>query len=485
MSDARKNVVFIIVDSLRADYLSCYGANRETPGFDAIADRGVRFENTYASGPNTPISHSAMFSGQHPSETGVVLSRIPVPEDVPLISSWFRKEGYETMGFSGPSVMGSEFGFDRGFDSYYEQHQFSPKEPLNYFWKALSNKNIRKPMIKSFFSFVSEGFDDYTGLKIDSLEQRLGSSNEPLFFMANLMTPHHPYLPPRPYLENATEELDRPRWGILEELGVGSEIADEGIRDERVLTHGSVETMARYLADPSYLDSEEMQLLRDWYHAAIRYTGDQLSSLVASIEAMGALEDTLVVITSDHGDFFGEHDLVSHSHHLHEEVTRVPLFVLGPEVPEGTERTDLASHVDLFDTICDLAGIAPPETTSGISLFGEAQNTAVFSEHGLWKQMRAEQSGKTKYMSTEKAREFTAGRKTVRTEEYRFEIDSDGNEQLYRRPDDGPVSNPEVADDVRDVLVETVGDEFVSANDQLHALNDDIESNLKELGYIE
>lgn len=485
MDHDKKNIVFIVVDSLRADYLSSYGSNLETPSFEEIADKGITFRNMYASGPNTPISHSAMFSGKYPSETGVVLSRIQVPGNIPLISSWLQKHGYYTVGFSGPSVMGSEFGFDRGFDKYYEPYKYSPKNIIKHLTRAIKNKPIKKPMIKSLLSFMIEGFDDYTKLKIDSLEYHLTNPKKPVFFMANLMTPHHPYFPPRPYMEESNSSVDRPTWGILEEMGADIKVNNEHVREERLLQHGRIEEMARYLADPSFFREEELDVLSDWYHGAIRYTGDQLLKMVRKVRETIGLDDTVIVITSDHGDFFGEYDLISHSQFLHEEVTRVPLFILGTDLPQGVIRKRLASHIDLFDTICDIVDVPPPDSTSGISLLGEQKNDVVISEHGEWRQMRNEGAGKVKYMGADQASQFTVGRKTARSRNYRYEIDSDGNEKYYTRPNDIEISDGHGPEWLRDKLIETVGSEFNKRLERDNNLNSEIKANLKTLGYME
>lgn len=356
----RPNVILLVTDSVRADTLSCYGGERATPGFDALASRGTVFENFYASGPGTPISHAALFSGQHPSETGVVLSRIPIPDDVPLLAGWLRKQGYDTLGFAGPPLMDPEYGFGRGFDPYFESYdEFFPKS-TQYFTTALSDPCLTVPMFKTFWSYLTAGYDKHTALKLDITRKYLARNDGPTFVMANLFTPHMPYDPPRPYKTDATPELHRHRWDILSRIGFDERIDDKNIREDRVFNHNSPENISKVTADPSFYTDAELQLLKRWYHAGVRYVGDQIQSFVSALEADGTLENTVFVVTSDHGDFIGEHDLFGHAQYLHEEVTRVPLFLFGPGVPEGESRTELSSHVDIFDTICSLVGIDPP-----------------------------------------------------------------------------------------------------------------------------
>lgn len=478
------NVVLLIADSVRADALSCYGADESTPGWDAVADRGTCFENTYASGPGTPTSHASMFSGKHPSETGVVLSKIPIPESTTLLAPWLRDRGYETLGVAGPSLMGSEFGFGRGFDRYIEPYtDLKPKHP-SYFYRALTDALLRGPMLRSFYRFLTAGHDQYTALKLEALVNFLDRSDDPALFVANLLTPHLPYDPPRPYKERATPELDRPRWAALEEIGRSQSLDRNGVRSERVLDHGANDRQARFLADPDYYNEAELETLRAWYRGGVRYVGDQLRLLLERLEARGILSNTVVVVTSDHGDFIGEHGLFAHGSYLHEEVTRVPLIVVGPGIPAGERRSGLASHVDIFDTICDLAGLDRPETTSGHSLFGDEAHEEVYSEHGLSRRAREQRYGKLQYMDDEQAHEFSAGRKTVRTDAYRLELVSDGTIILYERPSEERIEDPDIAAELRQRLVQTLGSEFRSRDRSTNDLDPDVKSNLRELGYV-
>jgi len=485
MSAERPNVVLLIVDSLRADYLSCYGADRETPAFDDLAERGTRFETAYSSGPGTPISHAAMFTGRHPSETGNVISRVPVPEDIPIMAEWLHDAGYETVGFAGPSLMDSEFGYARGFDHYYEPYEdFFPKS-LSYVRTALSDRRLTEPMAHAFYDYLTTGYDDYTKLKLGVARNHIRRSERPQFVMANLLTPHLPYDPPRPYKREATPELERPRLGIIEQFGSQQSVDDPAVRDERIQEHID-ETgagISKYIQDPRYYNEAELELLKDWYYAAIRYTGDQIRAFVRSLEGTRGLEDTVFMVTSDHGDFIGEHGQFGHAQYLHEEVTRIPLLVFGPGIPEGVSDDRLASHVDFFATVCDLADLNAPET-SGLSLFGEATHDAVFSEHGVYMEERETGGGIADYLSEERTREVTAGRKTVRTRDHRFELVSDGDYQLYTRPGDEAITDESVAEVLRQLLLETLGEEFHSREGAVDELDETIKANLRELGYI-
>ncbi len=426
-----------------------------------------------------------MFSGRHPSETGVVLSRIPIPEDVPLLAEWLSEAGYETLGFAGPPLMDPKFGYGRGFDRYFEPYdEFFPKSP-EYLKTALSDSLLTGPMLRAFWSYLTAGYDKHTELKLDITRKYLSRTDGPTFVMANLFTPHLPYDPPRPYKTEATSELDCPRWDVLERLGFEEEMDDEEIRDDRIFDHSNAESISKYVADPSYYNEAELEALKSWYRAGARYTGDRIEEFVQYLEAAGELENTILIVTSDHGDFIGEHGLFGHAQYLHEEVTRVPLIVAGPDVPADETRSRLASHVDIFDTVCDLAGIEPPADTSGLSLFGDDEHDAVFSEHGTYLEARRNRSGVTTALSEEQARVLTAGRKTVRTAEHRYELVSDGTEHLYARPSDEPFEESGTAEDLRDTLVDVLGDEFRSRDGAAKSVDEDVQSTLRQLGYFE
>ena len=123
------------------------------------------------------------------------------------------------------------------------------------------------------------------------------------------------------------------------------------------------EGIGRYLADPSYLNDREIGLLRDWYTASVQYLDDELERFLEFYREE-LIDDTVLVLTADHGEQLGEHGLWAHSYYLYDETLKIPLIMVGPEVPSGAQRSDLASHVDLFGTLCDICGVETPQSVS-------------------------------------------------------------------------------------------------------------------------
>jgi arylsulfatase A-like enzyme len=487
--DEPPNVVLFVFDTLRADALSCYESafSVTTPAMDGLAGRGTLFEQAFAVGPWTPPAHGAMFSGQYPSQTGFHGTWPTMPDSVPLLAQRFSDHGYRTYGVPGPAKMGSETGLDRGFDEYYEVYEEVAERPsLAYLRQLAADPLIRR----DFTRLLRRGNDYYTEIKFDRLREWLAETDEPFFAMANVTTVHAPYDPPRPYKQAATPELSRRRVPLLEELlDDPGRYGGESVDEERLFAaadgQNAKSVAMRHFDGVDALSERELDVLRAWYGASLRYLDDRLGAFLDWFERQGLDEDTIVVLTSDHGEFFGEHDLLYHGNFLYDEVMRVPLLMAGPGVPENERRTDLVSHVDLFETLCDLCGLEPPTETEGVSLFGSQRRDAVFTAEAVSDEADRAAADEVS-RGTRSA--FEAGRKSIRTDTHRFELWSDGTERLYELPGERVVDDPddEVAADLRRRLVETLGEEFAVPDDvSADEFSAGVERNLRELGYLE
>lgn len=485
----KPNVILLIFDTLRSDYLSCYGADVDTPGFAEVAHSGVCFDWAFGAGPATPISHASLYAGQYPSEHGVTGQYINLPTDVPVLAEWFSSAGYDTYGITGPAKMGSPWGYDRGFDEMYEPYHDRPsiasKEGL---LQTLTQSRFRRFVWRK----LTRGENDHTRLKFELLRDTIRSGlDDPFFALCNFVTVHAEYDPPRPYKMEATPEFTRPRWSLLEKLlGEHGEIDRSDIRLDRILHVQSGDGVGRFLANPEYLNDAEIALLRKWYAASVEFLDDELQKFLAFYERE-LQDDTILILTADHGEQLGEHGLWEHSHYLYDETLHVPLIMTGPALPEGSRRTDLVSHVDIFDTLCDLCDIAPPETTSGRSLFRGEQRDAIFMEYGQRDvDDFANDSNHGRYLDGDQLRRFAAGRKGIRSKEYRFEITSRGTEHLYELPSQAEIENPPsaVVDPLRELLITTLGPDFGTwpeGDPDDVGVSDSVQSNLRELGYID
>jgi len=481
------NVIFLIFDTLRSDHLRCYGAETETHAFEQAADDGVAFASAFGVAPGTPITHASIYSGQYPSEHGVTGQYINVPEETPVVADWFRDAGYETFGITGPPKMGSDWGYDRGFDELFEPYNDLPSFDS---WRAIHKSLFDGRFRRSFLRQLVRGGYERTRFKFELLEDRIESDlDAPFFALCNFTTVHLPYDPPRPYKEQATPEFSRPRWFFLEHLldNRGS-VENPDIRLERVLNLMDGGGIGRYLAAPDYLNQAEIQLLRDWYTASVEYLNDELHRFLEYYRR-NLSEETILVLTADHGEQLGEHGLWEHSHFFYDETLSIPLILVGPGLPRGVRRSDLVSQVDLFDTLCDLCGLSKPGTTSGSSLFAGKDRDAVYMEYGKRDTSAFSEDSNIhgRFLNREQLSDFCAGRKAMRTKQYRFEIDSNGRERLFDLPGGSEVSDPdpEIVSDFRSQLSDTIGDEFgIWPEGNPTDITEQVEENLRQLGYL-
>jgi arylsulfatase A-like enzyme len=482
------NVLLLVFDSLRPDYLSCYsGVSGTTPAFERVANNGVVFEEAFSAGPNTEISHAALFSGRYPSETGMVGGSIEIPNETPLLADHLKNHGYRTLALGGSGKIRPELGFDRGFDNYIEAYSddIDPALSTDYLRKVLTDSLTRRDLART----LSRGPDSLTNFRFEYLKNALqNDTSSPFFGFVNFSICHSPYDPPRFYKEEVTPNLSRPNWFILEfildKLGYNPEtLSRPGIRVNRVFQAARGDG-GPYFEDSDWLTEEELDIVRKWYEASVEYIDAQLEEFLNWFYNSEVAEDTILVLTSDHGEHLGEHGLLYHGDFLYDQVLNVPLIISGRMLPDGVRRTDLASLVDIFSTITDIAGVPEPDDLSGSSLVEGTQRDAVFAEYG---KRDATQSRFTEfYESGGKITDFSRGMKCGRTEENKLVLYSDGESDLYALPDETqPVDSANVKDELHNRIIQTLGGDFKPVGNVAPENNPKVRQNLRELGYID
>ena len=282
------NVIVIVVDTLRADHLSSYGYERDTsPFMDSLAAGGVRFENAISPSSWTQPSHASMLTGrytyEHHAEAG------PLDGTYPTIGEVMQANGYRTGAFSGNTLFFTRRqGFGRGFlrfeDNYLSvQDAFLNSSVYGFLFdyyglrKALHYEGVPTRRIAS-------------GINDAALDWMDADLEKPFFVFINYFDAHDPYTPPEPY---------RGKYASVSSPGG--------------LINGFVE---RYHPD---LTPEQLQSEIDAYDGSISYVDDQIKILFDEIELRGLMEDTLVILTSDHGESLGEHGLLQHSASLYRQ----------------------------------------------------------------------------------------------------------------------------------------------------------------------
>ncbi len=333
-----KNVLVIVVDTLRSDHLSAYGYSRPTsPNIDQIAREGTLFENAFAPSSWTFPSHASLLTGRYPHEHGAETGLRALDARFPTIGEVFEAHGRRTGGFSANRAFFTRrLGLARGFVHFEDIFNSVIDAGTRTFYGRFFVQHGLRRM----------GYEDDPGRKraSDVTEATLkwidSDRDKPFFAFLNFFDTHDPYLPPEPF----RSRFSKPgyRGGVINEF-VGR-------------------------SSPR-LSAEQLQGEIDAYDGAITYVDDSIGKLLAALKAQDLLKDTLVVVTSDHGESFGEHGLFLHRNALYRPTLQVPLIFWWPgHIPAGVRVSQPVSNIALAATLADLMGEGEKYSFVGPSL---------------------------------------------------------------------------------------------------------------------
>jgi arylsulfatase A-like enzyme len=353
------DVLLIVLDTLRADRLSVYGYPRETtPTLTRLAKRGIRFDEARATAPWTLASHASFFTGRLPRELGVRWMT-PLRGDFTTIAGFLGSRGYATAGFvANAGYCSYDTGLDRGFTHFEDYVLERPG--------SLRTAGLLDAAVKSFGQ-VTLPFDRGWLHRIraavggwffaDERKSAAWINRDFLDWFDHRPEPGRPSYVFLNYLDTHTPYVIPP--GARHRFGANPRLER---RFEQVLDDWS-------LLNKQRLPRRYWKLASDAYDNCVAYLDEQLGALIAELERRGALDRTLVIITSDHGEGLGEHDLFMHGESLYRTEIRVPLLILPPSRrPAGAVVGRTVSLRDLPATIVDLVGLGGGSPFPGRSL---------------------------------------------------------------------------------------------------------------------
>jgi len=312
----RPNVLILLLDTVRAQNLSLHGHRRETsPNLDRLASEGTSFARAIAPSGYTFTSHATLFTGRTATELAID-QWTPLPDEYPTLAEVLSAEGYASAGFMSNTIFGRRyFRLGRGFDRF-ERSSFRVGDLVKDAWLmafvARRVETVAGPLVEHPFKRASEIRSDFS----DWLD---GIDGQPYFAFLNFMDAHGPRRPPPPFEDMYLDDgLARPA------SGVGPE---------------------------STYDTEEQ------YDASIRYLDAEIGLLLDDLEARGQLDNTLVVVTSDHGEQFGDHDIFDHGNSFYAQLVWVPLIfrLPGAVAAQGVVERSV-SLLDVAATVLDYVG---------------------------------------------------------------------------------------------------------------------------------
>ncbi|MBN1873203.1 MAG: sulfatase [Anaerolineae bacterium] len=380
---SQPDIVLIILDTLRADRLSCYGYGRETsPHIDAFADKGVLFERAISPAQWTIPAHGSLFTGEYPTTHMTHQIYDKHSKDQATMAELLQREGYRTVGFCNNPLLGVvENDLDRGFEEFYNYGGVFPERPdvsdsrprragraLQHIIRRLNRLNgpiqeifthndfllgiMLHPLIAPFW----QRYINFKGNTRQSLgdmvgylrtRQRKGRDRKlgrgrPLFVFLNLMETHLPYGPPARLVRRFAPYY----------------LKDREARDFMRGYNGETLKWIMPLIEP--FSELQHRVLNDMYDAEVAYEDHQLHALLDYLDQPEVRDHTLVIIMADHGEGLDHHDYVGHSFVTYEDLVRVPLILRYPRVFPERQRVEKAvSTRRIFHTILETAGIFP------------------------------------------------------------------------------------------------------------------------------
>ena len=340
-------VLLLSIDTLRADHLGLYGYERFTsPVLDMLALEGVVFEDASATSPWTLPSHASMLTGLYPRRSGVLSMKTSLPQEVPTLAKHLGDAGFDTAAVVNSTwLKKDDYELTRDFDHYLFVQDVPDRRAPNTWVTDQALTWLEELSGRPLFLFVhyydvhsdyvsEPGFEklfvgDYDGV-VDGSGWQLTRAN----------------------LEDDYLEMCHTRFDP-KKCRFGSE-TDPWVVDETV--------------EKLELDEADVRHLIDLYDAGIRQLDTELSRLFSGMRDAGVMEETLLVVTSDHGEEFMDHGRLDHFLPMWQEILRVPLILRGPGLPRGVRVTAPVSHVDLAPTILARVGVAEDVSFDGLDL---------------------------------------------------------------------------------------------------------------------
>jgi arylsulfatase A-like enzyme len=362
----RPNVLLIVMDTVRADHLSLYGYERDTtPSLRKFAEKATQYTRAIAPADMTLPSHASIFTGIYGSRHKAHYDAPKSPEGRPLdegfhtLSEILSEKGYLTMAVvANTAYLRHDFGLNQGFQ-YYDQRTAVP------FLHETQPYYIRQGIRNGLTHFFSPPIFDQRYLRAEEINKEafacLDKANLkrlPFFLLINYMDAHEPYIPPHPF--DTYFSGKNPSFTLKNYF----QMQEDVMRRERKVT-----------------DMEYRHLLSQ-YDGGIAYIDYHINELIERLKVVNLYDNTLIIITSDHGEVFGQRKIIGHASSVYQDQVYAPLIVKYPDLNKGLVEDELVSLVDLMPTALDVLGFGIPGEIQGESLLkvGEGNSRIVFSE---------------------------------------------------------------------------------------------------------
>ncbi len=386
--DGARHVFLVVLDTVGAGHLASYGHDTVTTAeLDALADRGLRFQNSYAVAPWTLPTHASMFTGLHPIRHGATQERLFLSRSFATLAEILEDAGYHTFAAVNNAVVSKSRQLDQGFSTFLAMRRRDAFETYRGRGRHPTNAAVAE---------LLEGLEE----------------GERAFVFLNYIEAHYPYDPPaalaRPHLE--------PEWLYEDAVQV----------DQR---------WDRHYTGESDHDERDWKALRGLYRGELAALSATIGDLVRVLEESGVLDESLVIVTSDHGENLGEHDHLAHVFSMHDTLLHVPLFIFGKGIPAGVERMDPVSSADLYYTILSAAGctsrVEVPQGRDLLAPGAEQVAVPLVAEYAYPRQLLDGLGNRGRDAEGEAFAPFLRRMRSIRDGDWKLVVSSDGLRRLY------------------------------------------------------
>lgn len=490
----RPNVVLVVLDATRADHLSCSGYSRvTTPNLDAFAERATRYTNAWAGSTWTLPSIATLFTGVWPGKHGTNRRHPFLDTPMPTLAELLGSAGYDTYAVSNNSWISSATGFARGFRRFdkvwqlfqdgtdvlsdrmvgvFSNDRFGAKDLA----KSVARGNPVKNLLNTFYGRVFYKRGDSGAAKVNRLVGgwlKARATAAPAGIFLHYLEPHLPFHPPQPWK---------------------SRFLPSGV-DPRKVDAVNQDAWA-YLAGRAEMTDEDLEIFVALYDAEISYLDHRLGDLFSMLDDHRLLDESLVVVTADHGENLGEHGLLDHQYSVHEPLLNVPLLVKAPGAgaESGSVSAALVQGFDAFATFVRAAGAEDPAATERDAVplpgAGGRARTHLFAEY---LQPQPDPKVLEARFPGFDASPWDRALSAARDERFKYVLSSRGEEELFDlHRDPGERANvirehPTVAEELRAALRKRFGaDGHRDGGDGpgTDALDGELRKRLEALGYL-
>lgn len=454
------NIVLIVMDAARARNLSCYGYHRPTtPHLERLADRCVVYEQAISTAGWTLPAHASIFTGLYPSRHGAHDQHKYLSPEHPTMAELLRDRGYRTLAFCLNEYAGPATGLDRGFEWFNGDFAPGPRS------------------LKRLAGRIDRGLAKVTGRTdagarlinrhIRGALHRLRAGDDPFFIFVNYLEPHAPYRPPRNFVR----------------------YLPEGVSFQQ--TRSVNQDPWRYLIYPDSMRAGDFDILLALHDSAITYLDTRIGEVVSWLSEANLLDRTMIVVTADHGENVGDHELMGHGYCLYDTLVHIPLVIHYPTGVTTPGRVDHQVQVlDLLPTMLSMLGDTASETyrsLQGLDLLSSARHPFTIAE-----QANPDMKPFRKRFTNVDASKFDRALEMLRTDRYKYIWSSDNRHELYDLLNDPAEKNnlanerPDIARDLDRRLKEWQGTfEAAAPAEEAPEFDPQVVERLRALGYLE